>query len=291
MHLRALPSLALASLASAAYAPAQSLETIIDGWTTPSPLVGGWLLGDPATTHSMVVTILPNGLYFMAHDGPANSDDGGYPGFEIGHATWSPDTGRFTVNEVIADQNGSWGFFDAGLGGAAGTLTINDNLMTLLPDDESERATLVRIASETHPLVGSWFFTSFENGGVDAGFVSFLQPNAEGRGYYFLIEFGLAGEEGLGYPGIERGTYSLINGVLTAAAITDTNGDWGPGEDTFELTLSGDQFTLRDTLDPTGVDSMVFVRVGASAIPEPAHYAAWVGLVGVAFASLRRRRA
>src|SRR5687767_13301008 len=68
------------------------------------------------------------------------------------------------------------------------------------------------------PLAGSWYFSD----GVDTAAFTFFA-----NGEYKFAQVGPA--DLTGHSGIERGSWAWDagTGILTAAVVTDTNGEWG----------------------------------------------------------------
>ena len=79
---------------------------------------------------NVVVSFLPNGIYFFVQDGDSVYDPSGEDGFERGTYTWDPETGDFSV-DVISDTCGEWGM-DLG---SNMTITVNGNELIFDSDE------------------------------------------------------------------------------------------------------------------------------------------------------------
>jgi Ca2+-binding RTX toxin-like protein len=127
-----------------------------------------------------------------------------------------------------------------------------------------DSASLIRIASPTNPIVGSWSGTSDDN---DFVFTFFAD------GTYMLAE---EGTNPNGQTGMERGTYTwnANTGAFTVNVLQDTNGEWGLSHSgSLELFIEGDSLYLEENGSPaaemTRVASTTNPIVGAWTVVEP----------------------
>jgi hypothetical protein len=167
----------------------------------PPEIVSAW----KANGEDALLIFRYDGTYFMAQDSDTE------PGMERGTFTWNQATSAFSATTLV-DTNG-----DAGLSHPNGvtTLSISGNTMTYTVAGEGS-FTLSRVVNTASAIVGSWFAPG-ENFTV-----TFLAD-----GTYFHTEE--TSDAPFAYDGMERGTYSWnpTTQILTASAITDTNGDVG----------------------------------------------------------------
>ncbi|MGJ8695379.1 MAG: hypothetical protein ACSHYF_03615 [Verrucomicrobiaceae bacterium] len=178
--------------------------------SAPDEIVGAWQFGDASGEDSGLLVFQANGTYFHIEDPAPGSD--GQDGMEMGTYSLS-EAGGLTVN-VLVDTNG-----DIGLSHPNGSdvFTISGDSLTITDNDES--SVLTRVAFDpADPIVGAWRIC--DNAGANTGVLVFLND-----GNYFHAEV----TDGEFPSGMERGTYSLneVTGVLTAAPVTDTNGESG----------------------------------------------------------------
>lgn len=177
---------------------------------SPDEIVGAWLFGDPAEQDSGLLIFQADGTYFHIEDPAPGSD--GMDGVEMG--TYSLDgSGNLTV-DVLFDNNG-----DIGLSHPTGSDVLSVDGDTLSITDAEETSILHRVDFDpAKPIVGAWRL--IDNADNNTGVLVFLD-----NGYYFHGE--VTADDPFGQPGIERGTYTLVDGILNASPITDTNLELG----------------------------------------------------------------
>jgi hypothetical protein len=149
--------------------------------------------------------------YFAAEDGL--TDSRGRAGFERGTYTWNATTGAFST-KVINDTNGAWGFSNAGIvsltySSSADTLTASNGLI------------FSRVRSLSS-LVGGWELTDPGDTQYKGTLITFLDDLS----YYVVRD--VAPTE---HPGMQRGRYTSVAGLLTTSmtTVTDTSGQAGNG--------------------------------------------------------------
>lgn len=104
-------------------ADASAAQRVVDSAT--NPLVGAWLLEDPADpTRLLIITFLDDQHFVLGTDGTLGPGSG--PGMERGTYSWNPNTGAFSAT-VTTDTNGTSGLAPLN---ASGTLTISGTLLT-----------------------------------------------------------------------------------------------------------------------------------------------------------------
>ncbi|MFT6242252.1 MAG: hypothetical protein ACJAQT_004355 [Akkermansiaceae bacterium] len=203
----------------------------------PKAIVGAWQFGDSSTQDSGLLVFQENGTYFHVED-PAPGSHGN-AGVEMG--TYSLDeSGALTV-ETLIDTNG-----DIGLSHPSGsdTFSVEGNTLTITDNEESFALSRVEF-DPANPIVGAWRLIN--NSSDDTAVVVFLN-----NGYYFHGE--ATNPDPTGEDGMERGTYTLNNGVLTATPITDTNGEWGLSDPI----IGFDDLTITDKVAMRLYDGEVF---------------------------------
>lgn len=203
----------------------------------PKAIVGAWQFGDSSNQDSGLLVFQANGTYFHVED-PAPGSDGN-AGVEMG--TYSLDeSGALTV-ETLVDTNG-----DIGLSHPSGsdTFSVEGNTLTITDDEESFALSRVEF-DPTNPIVGAWRLINNSNN--DTAVIVFLD-----NGYYFHGE--ATNTDPTGEDGMERGTYTLNNGVLTANPIIDTNGEWGLSDPI----IGFDDLTITDNVAMRLYDGEVF---------------------------------
>ena len=192
-----------------------------------------------------------DGVYFQVQD------DASRPGMERGSFTWNKASEAFSAT-TLRDTNG-----ESGLSHPTGatTLSISGNTLTYTVVGEGD-FTFSRVVNTTSAIVGSWFIPG------DPTTVTFLAGSISGNlstGTYYSTEE--EDDAPLAYDGMERGTYTWNSSskVLTATAITDTNGDTGltglpPG---FTATIVGNAMTVPDDDEetPTVLETKVLRRL------------------------------
>ncbi|MDB6127262.1 MAG: hypothetical protein JWM35_1158, partial [Verrucomicrobia bacterium] len=189
-------------------------------YSTPGKaIVGAWTFGDTTTTGGTVLIFFASGYYVHIQTAQTADAPNGVSGFERGQYTWNATTGAFTALSLL-DTNG-----DIGLSGSGSNLTLTisgDTLTAVVPGESPHVGTRL---TGTTPLVGA-FYSGDPSIGDKFATVIFL-PN----GFYYFAEDGDSTPAGdpSGRDGIERGTYTwnATTGAFTAAALQDTNGQWG----------------------------------------------------------------
>ena len=166
----------------------------------------------------IVLNIQENGHYMMGESIPNESDNEGN-GIEVGVLDWNPLTGELSATSSI-DTNSDWGLTDPN---SSQNLIFNinydgKNLKIGEKENPDEFAFFSRVTSTPNQLQGAWKNTS------GSQIFAFFPNNT----YYLLDPTGdLSDEdyESCGGPGIEYGTYELINDSFKVKSIIiDTNG-------------------------------------------------------------------
>lgn len=193
----------------------------------PDPIVGAWQFGDSSKEDSGLLVFQADGTYFHIEDPAPDSD--GVDGVEMGTYSLN-EAGNLTV-DVLVDTNG-----DIGLSHPSGSdiLTINGDFLSVT--DSEETSVLTRVAFDAaNPIVGAWRLN--DNDGNNTGVLVFLD-----NGFYFHGE--VTDEDPAGQPGMERGSYTLVDGNLNATPATDTNLELGLSHPI----IGFDQLTITDNV-------------------------------------------
>ena len=203
--------------------------------TSTSALVGGWLYNPGLLADSAVVTFIDDTNYIFAMDG--DPDDDGGRGMERGIYTWNPSSGAFGAT-VLSGTAGDWGFSDSN----DITVTIDGNILNFI-DSEQGLIPLVKISSETNPIVGSWL----NNPGTlaDSAVVTFIDDT----NYIFAVD---GDPDDGGGRGMERGTYTWnpSSGAFTATAVSGSAGDWGISYlNDVTVTINGNTLNFIDSVE------------------------------------------
>ena len=164
--------------------------------TGASPIVGAWSFGNAALANdSGVLVFLPNGVYFLAQDGPPG-DPSCPDGIEHGTYTWNPTTGLMTSSRAPApyvDTNGECGLSHTG---TQLTFHVSADGLTLNGTTADESFSLARVGATASPatrpdlnqhgLTGSWYEPA--TGGQGFEVEVFANPSA-GTGSTFVSWF------------------------------------------------------------------------------------------------------
>lgn len=210
--------------------------------TAPDELVGAWQFGDSTSQDSGVLIFQGDGTYFHIEDPAPGSD--GTAGVEMGTYQRNGAVAGGLIIHVLFDNNG-----DIGLSHPNGTdiFAVNGNTLSITDNDETSVLTRVEY-DPANLIVGAWRLV--DNADNNTAVLVFLD-----NGYYFHGE--VTDDDPAGQPGIERGTYTLTGGNLTANPITDTNLQLGLSDPIIgfdDLTITdnvsmklydGEPFTLR----------------------------------------------
>jgi hypothetical protein len=143
-----------------------------------SPIVGGWLGGDPGQPDSSAVLVfLSNGVYLMAQDGEL--DTLAQDGIEHGSYTWNSSTGQFSSNRQPApfvDTNGEYGLSHLGSDAVFQVSGDGDTLTLSLADEDVE---LQRIGAPP-PGAGEFQINEGLNG-------AWYEPATSGQGFLINV--------------------------------------------------------------------------------------------------------
>ena len=152
-----------------------------------SPVLGSWYFDTPGN-HQMVLTLLRNGTYFVAHRDPNAAS-----GMEYGPAEWYWwFEGQFEYS-ATADTDGTGGLSHSGIDRA----TVMGDRLFLEATEASTLTVFTRLPASTSSLVGSWHWQA-SGEAPDATVLSFLPDGSFLAAHY----------DPQGGSGLEGGTYS-----------------------------------------------------------------------------------
>lgn len=179
-------------------------------------LNGTWQVA-PSANEEIVFRFATNGSYIMGEYAPDDGESGG-DGIERGSIAWDPASGRITASNITLDTNGDWGLSHPGEEQLYLAFEGDNTLVVTIkePGAADEVVRLNRVQSASTGIVGTW--------GLDDG-TSFATQQFVflGNGKYFMLD--PVGDVDCGEAGLEVGSYSLVNNVLSFANIVvDTNG-------------------------------------------------------------------
>lgn len=220
-------------------------------------LSGTWQVA-PSANEEIVFRFAANGSYIMGEYAPDDSESGG-DGIERGSIAWDPASGRITASNITLDTNGDWGLSHPGEEQLYFAFE-GDNTLVVTIKEPGAADDVVRLNRvEPNGIVGTW-------GLGDGTSFATQQFIFLGNGRYFMLD--TDGDVNCGAAGLEVGSYSLVNNVLSFAnSIADTNGCAGVHDTTdnsygsFPATLNNTAGTLVLTEDE---DSFTLYRAGVA---------------------------
>jgi hypothetical protein len=199
-----------------------------------TPLVGGWIFGNPlASDSSVLLVLLGNGDYYFAQDGSSEpapvGDPNGFDGIEKGTWAWNAANGAFSSWTTV-DTNGQWGLNSTfplnptPPGNPNGELTV-----TLSPDGlrldatngvESFHALRVAIVAVETPTGPNVDVTPTTPSGETPVTIQFDTVTSEGETTLQLIDPSTAPEAPAPPAGFQLGDPPLYYEIDTTATFT-----------------------------------------------------------------------
>lgn len=183
-------------------------------------LTGTWHIA-PSASEEIVLRIKANGEYIMGEYGPGDDEAGG-DGIERGSIAWDSSNGRITASNITLDTNGEWGLSHLEAEQLYFAFEGADTLVVTIKEtgEPDEVIRFARVKPATNGIGGTW--------GVEDG-NSFLASQFIflSNGKYFMLDVNgdTQGDSNCGPAGIEYGSYSEANGILSFSNIGyDTNG-------------------------------------------------------------------
>ncbi len=168
-----------------------------------------------------------DGSYIMGE--VSEDDDTGQSGIERGRLHWDPRTGEISTSEVTLDTNGEWGL--SHIQNERLFFALNgDTLLVKVdfenPNEADEILAFPRL-QQSSGIVGAWALQDGEDPARDLDRQQFLFLS---NGKYLMLdpvgddEYG-ENDPQCGWEGLEYGSYSLSNGVLSSSAIIEDTND------------------------------------------------------------------
>jgi len=249
--------------------PAGYLGTFNPQPVAPSntSIVGAWHVNDTESGSPAVVVFMADGTYYQIQPAVTATEINAAPGFERGFYTWDAASGAFTVT-TLNDTNGDAGLSDNN-GVLNATVFVSGDTFSLTNGGTPIGTRIVAPALTLlkNTLVGAWVIGNAA--APDTSFVAVFDTD----GTYYQAQDG-PNDGGIGYDGIESGTFTWDSGTQVLAATNiavDTNGDWGLSDSTGNATI---QPSLDGLTAQAGDDSglMPAYRVIVLSVATPAGF-------------------
>lgn len=250
--------------------------TVTPAAVVPPPsttsIIGTWgAYGDP-TVLTGIITFVDSTHYMFVQAGPA--DTYGSTGLEYGTYTYNPSTGTGVFDKSpLFDTNGEWGLSHPPVG-TSYSISVTGDTLTIGNSVEGSKQLPRMQSNAAKPVIGAWWgpSTDLATGKAGGVLIAFLDDT-----HCLLAQAGSASGDYStgGMDGVELGTYTISNNVLSLSLPIDTNGDWGfwslnPVHGTYPISVSGNALNLGGN---------IINRVAATSVTNitVADYAKFVG--------------